>query len=276
MTETSEIRGFAADWLALREPADHASRNKEVQAAFLAHMAELTGEAVIVDMGAGTGSTARALAPAIAKANPGLRQSWVLVDADSLLIDRARKELAGLIGQGIGVEFEQADLADRSALDGYMARADVVTGSALIDLVSAEWLDWAAQAAAEHRTALLFALNYSGTETWSPPHATDQVVLTAFLADQRRDKGFGRALGPDATDYLAQRLGGAFSVTRGTSDWHLGQADKALIEALAAGIAEGIAAHSVPAADEREEWLRSRKMAETVVVGHEDIFARPI
>ena len=54
MTETSEIRGFAADWLALREPADHASRNKDVQAAFLAHMVELTGEAVIVDMGAGT------------------------------------------------------------------------------------------------------------------------------------------------------------------------------------------------------------------------------
>jgi hypothetical protein len=163
MTETSEIRGFAADWLALREPADHASRNREVQAAFLAHMTELTGEAVIVDMGAGTGSTARALAPAIAKANPGLRQSWVLVDADSLLIDRARQELADLIRQGIGIDYEQADLSDRSALDGYMARADVVTGSALIDLVSAEWLGWAAQSAAEHRTALLFALNYSGT-----------------------------------------------------------------------------------------------------------------
>lgn len=276
MTDMSEIKGFAADWLALREPADHASRNAEVQAAFLAHMAALTGEAVIVDMGAGTGSTARALAPAIAKAKPELRQNWVLVDADSQLIDRARLELSGLIDQGIGVAFEQANLADRSALDGYMARADVVTGSALIDLVSAEWLDWMAHAAAQHRTAVLFALNYSGTETWSPPHAADHGVLQAFLADQRRDKGFGRALGPDATDYLAQKLAGAFTVTRGTSDWHLERADRPLIEALATGIADGIAAHPEPTADARDGWLTSRKMAESVMIGHEDIFARPV
>ena len=44
--------GFSADWLALREPADHAARDGDL----LAAAAQVAG-AVIVDLGCGTGST---------------------------------------------------------------------------------------------------------------------------------------------------------------------------------------------------------------------------
>lgn len=50
--------GFAPQWLALREPADRAARDT----ALLARAAHLAGPApVIVDLGAGTGASVRAL-----------------------------------------------------------------------------------------------------------------------------------------------------------------------------------------------------------------------
>ena len=72
---------FAADWLALREPFDHAARS----VALARRLADrLPTRPRLVDLGGGTGSMFRFLAPII-----GRGQDWILVDADAALLDDA-------------------------------------------------------------------------------------------------------------------------------------------------------------------------------------------
>ncbi len=72
---------FAADWLALREPFDLAARS----VALARRLAErLPRRPRLMDLGAGTGSMFRFLAPII-----GRGQDWILVDADAALLDDA-------------------------------------------------------------------------------------------------------------------------------------------------------------------------------------------
>ena len=72
---------FERDWLALREPFDHAALN----VALARRLADRpAGRPRLIDLGAGTGSLFRYLAPII-----GRRQDWVLVDADAALLDDA-------------------------------------------------------------------------------------------------------------------------------------------------------------------------------------------
>ena len=81
------MTGFSAAWLALREPADHRARNAAVRDAAIAHLA---GKAAprLVDLGCGSGSNLRALAPYLPSG-----QIWRLVDADPLLLQAARQAL---------------------------------------------------------------------------------------------------------------------------------------------------------------------------------------
>ena len=72
---------FAADWLALREPFDHAARS----VALAQRLADrLPARPQLVDLAGGTGSMFRFLAPII-----GRGQDWTLVDADAALLDDA-------------------------------------------------------------------------------------------------------------------------------------------------------------------------------------------
>ena len=72
---------FAADWLALREPFDHAARS----VALARRLADrLPRRPRLVDLGGGTGSMFRFLAPII-----GRGQDWILVDADDALLEDA-------------------------------------------------------------------------------------------------------------------------------------------------------------------------------------------
>ena len=71
---------FGADWLRLREPVDHRSR-AEGHLPVLAEEWRRRGWSRIVDLGSGTGSNARYLAPRL----PGAQQ-WTLVDHDADLL----------------------------------------------------------------------------------------------------------------------------------------------------------------------------------------------
>ena len=72
---------FGADWLSLRERLDYAARNRAL-AVILAE--RLTMRPRLIDLGAGTGSLFRFMAPVIARS-----QSWILADADGSLIEAA-------------------------------------------------------------------------------------------------------------------------------------------------------------------------------------------
>ena len=83
---------FSAQWLELREPVDHRSRNQDLQAQVIDYLTKMEtvypGIIRLTDLGSGTGSNLRALAPQL-----GLMQFWTLIDYDVALLHTARATL---------------------------------------------------------------------------------------------------------------------------------------------------------------------------------------
>lgn len=253
---------FSADWLSLRADADARARNPGLAERLKAHFAGREGLRVL-DLGSGTGAMMRATASSL---GPG--QRWRLVDADRALLDRAEAPA------GVAVERVVADLAgDIAPL--FDPAPDLVTASAFFDLCGAAWIDALAGRAAEAGAVVHAVLTYDGRQTWTSPHPRDAEVLAAFHADQRRDKGLGPALGPEAAPCLADALRRAgFEVETAPSDWRLASpADAALIAALASGTAGTV----VPTlgSDAAEDWRQSRAAAASVTIGHTDVLGLP-
>ena len=275
------MSGFSAGWLALREPLDHAARNATVAAACAAHFSSMATLSVL-DLGCGTGSNLRALAPLLPA-----RQAWRLVDHELALLLAARKALAqwadeaaedggGLhlhkSGKTLAVRFEQADLARE--LSAVMENpAGLVTATALFDLCSPEWIADFVRRLALRRTALLATLTYDGRETWHPPHPADAAMLAAFHSHQRRDKGFGPAAGPEAAGVLARALTGEnYRIVQGESPWRI-EPGSTLGDALARGSADAVRETGLVAEAIISDWLRARLPGGGCTVGHADIFA---
>lgn len=249
--------GFSADWLALRDPADRAARD----AALLRRAAQAAGPApVILDLGCGTGATWRALAPLLPS---GTR--WRFVDNDPALL-----AVAGAAA-GPAAEVIRADLGDLDALP--LAGATLVTASALLDLVSADWV-----AGLVNRLGVPFyaALSYDGRMEWTPDHPQDAAVTDGFNRHQHGDKGFGPALGPDAVPRAAALFAQAgFEVLQADSPWRLGPDMAALQRDLTRGIADAAAEAGVAGAS---DWGRARQDsagAASCLVGHLDLLAIP-
>jgi hypothetical protein len=142
--------------------------------------------------------------------------------------------------------------------------AALVTASALIDLVSQEWLRSFAQAVIRRQAGVLVVLSYSGHFELAPPHGSDALIKELVNQHQHGDKGSGAALGPEATAVLKQLLQEAgYTVTAKQTRWQLG------------------ACQQSPAAEaEIRAWLadRQRQLARhelQVMVGHLDILGLP-
>ena len=276
------MTGFSADWLALREPADHRARNAKLAHAVTSYF-EGWRPVTVIDMGCGTGSNLRATAPLL-----GPDQFWTLVDYDAQLLAAARERLTAwaegsaekdgalVLFKGarrITVSFRQADLS--AELDDVLsAGANLVTASALFDLVSADFLAKLIAGIAARKSAFYTVLTYDGDQRWMPEHAADAAMLAAFHAHQARDKGFGASAGPGAPDLLSEGFAAAgYTVMEGDSAWRLGPDDEALIDELAAGYAAAVAETGmVPPAD-LESWRSEARTG--CIVGHADTFATP-
>lgn len=256
---------FSADWLALREPADHAARDPILlrRAAEFAIAAAGGGAPVIVDLGCGTGSTARAMAPFLPNG-----AEWRLVDNDRRLLDLAVSRT------GPRARAFPADLADIPALplDG----AHLVTASALFDLVPADWVAALAPRLSGAGIGIYAALSYDGVMAWAPALPADAAVTAAFNRHQRSDKGLGRALGPDAGPEAAAILARAgLGVSQAASPWVLGPGQAALQAELCAGIAAAAAEAGCP---EAPDWGRQRAATSArtrCTIGHLDLLALP-
>jgi hypothetical protein len=255
------VTGFAADWLALRRPADARAQDSGLRARLAAHLAG-RDRLTVLDLGAGTGAGLALTAPHL----PG-PQHWRLVDDDPGLLARA------VPPAGTTVERLSRDLSGGVGplLDPV---PDVVTAAAFFDIAGREWVASLAQALAATRVPLYATLIYDGRESWEPADPRDAHVLEAFHADQRRDKGLGPALGPDAPGALSALLAAdGFAVAEARSDWALAAPrDAALIAALAEGSAAAVRPRLGADAD---RWLAARRGATRVRVGHRDILALP-
>lgn len=273
---------FSADWLALRELADHRSRNVKLSHA-LAKYFEGWRPVTVIDLGCGTGSNLRGTAPLL-----GPEQFWTLVDYDPVLLDAARERLqawadgaaekdgALVLFKGakrITVTFRRADLSKE--LDDVLAPgANLVTASALFDLVSEDFLAKLVAAVTQRKSAFYTVLTYDGDQRWTPEHEIDAAMLQAFHAHQGTDKGFGLSAGPNAPDLLSEGFAAAgYTVMEGDSAWRLEEQDAALIGELAKGFADAVAETGSVSAEDLAQWRAQKHTG--CVVGHADTLATP-
>ncbi|MGX6607501.1 class I SAM-dependent methyltransferase [Micromonosporaceae bacterium Da 78-11] len=198
---------FSTTWLGLREPADAAARAADLIALLPAEIR------TIRDLGCGTGSLGRWLAPRLPTP-----QHWVMEDRDPLLLEHAA---ANMPFDGVTVTTALGDVTALTAAD--LAGTDLVTCSALLDLLTEGEVGDLAAVCAESRTPVLFTLSVAGEVTLDPADPRDAAVTEAFNEHQRRVEGGRRLLGPDApaAAVAAFEKAGATVVTR-PSPWILG------------------------------------------------------
>ena len=279
---------FDGDWLALREPFDAAARSQSL-ARTLARV--LPPRPALIDLGAGTGSLFRWLAPILA--GP---QSWTLADADRTLLERAFADTAAwAASRGLPVTAGAAGLTVHTPQGGWRVQAemvdlaaplaalrlnrhDAVVTSALLDLVSADWM---AGLAATLKKPLLACLSVDGRDALRPAHPTDRLVFAGFRRDQARQKGLGLALGARAPAALEAAFRARFFTVRSAaSDWHIPATSADMLDMLVSSHAE-VAARRIP--DRRaaiRTWaaLRARQIDHARLamrVGHRDSLALP-
>jgi hypothetical protein len=266
------MSGFSSEWLALREPYDLAARNATVLDAMLAAFRG-QGSIAVVDLACGTGSTFRA----ISKRLPA-RQIWRLVDNDLGLLANA-----SALGRPpeVTVAAKAVDLVRdlELALDGPI---DLITTSALLDLVSEDWLERLMVEAAARRLPVYAALSYDGRVSFDPPEPFDTDIVAAVNRHQHGNKGFGPALGPAAVaaaKLIAKRVGCSF--VEGSSDWTFGNNDQAIQREVLRGFADAAGElRDLPSAH-IADWLARRLElvaagASSMRVGHLDFFAMPM
>jgi SAM-dependent methyltransferase len=261
------MSGFAAEWLALREPYDARARNPDVLGAVAAAFAGRSS-ITVVDLACGTGATLRGLAPRLSA-----RQHWRLVDNDLGLLARVAAEP--------NVKAIALDLVRdlEAALDGSV---DLVTTSALLDLVSDEWLGRLAVEIAARRLPFYAALTYDGRIAFEPSDPLDASIVAAVNEHQHRDKGFGPALGPTGAASAVSRFEAVgYSVMHSTSDWVFGADDKDIQLELLAGWAGATQEMRNETPGNVAGWLSRRRdivaaRRSSLRVGHVDIFARPM
>lgn len=252
-------------WLALREEMDAAARSSDVTAAVVRALPH-DRPVRAVDLGTGTGSNIRYLAPRLPSP-----QRWLAVDREPLLLTMVPS----------GVETFQRELDELHA-DLFAGRV-LVTASALLDLVSVSWIEHLAAHCRSAGAAVLFALTYDGRSACSPHDEDDEAILELFNRHQRaNDKGFGRAAGPDgaAAAVRAFRAAG-YDVQQARSDWLLPPESPEVQRLLVAGWAEAALEVAPDRAAMIDAWLRRRlahvdAATSRIVVGHVDVGGWPI
>ncbi|MBP2368973.1 SAM-dependent methyltransferase [Pseudonocardia parietis] len=259
-------------WLALREPADADARSPELAAVLAGSLVASPGAVLVRDLGCGTGSMARWLAP---KLNPPGGQHWVLHDRDARLLEHA---VATLPARVTG----EADAGDLTRLDAAaLAGTALVVASALLDLLTAGEADDLAGACVAAGCPALLTLSVTGRVQLDPVDPLDAELAAAFNAHQRRRVGARRLLGPDAIDaaVTAFRRRGAL-VRTAAAPWRLGPDRAELVREWLAGRLDAacaqrpeLAEHAGAYRDRRRRELARGRL--TVTVEHTDLLAVP-
>jgi len=260
-----------AEWLALREPADAAARAPDLVERVRRQLAGRP-RLIIHDLGSGTGSMGRWLAPRL----PG-PQHWIMYDRDADLLDRAAANMVTSAADGAPVTVETRRRDITRLPPDELAEADLITASALLDMFTAAEIERVVAACAGRPTFL--TLSVIGQVRLSPADPLDAEVAAAFNAHQRRTTGDRRLLGPDAVEAAIEAFGrrGVGTLVR-PSPWRLG--------ADAAGLtAEWLRGWLGAACEQRPELAgpaaayADRRLAEAaagrlgVLVGHKDLLA---
>jgi hypothetical protein len=265
----------SAEWLALREPADAAARAGELVDELRRHL-PTSGRMVIHDLGCGTGSMGRWLAPLL----PG-PQRWVLHDRDAGLLEAATADPPGRAADGSPVtpETQRSDITGLG--NGELGDATLITASALLDILTADELSGLADLCTAAACPALLTLSVAGRVELTPADELDGRVAAAFNAHQRRTTDRGALLGPDAPEAALEELGrrGAEVVVR-PSPWRLGASDADLIAEWFSGWLWAACEQEPGLTAETNSYKRRRLTEATtgqleVTVDHADLLVLP-
>jgi SAM-dependent methyltransferase len=271
---TRQVRA-SSQWLTLREPADAAARAADLVEEVRSYL-PVDRLTTVHDLGCGTGSMARWLAPQL----PG-PQHWVMFDRDDdlLAVAAANPPVRASDGSSVTFETRRCDITRLGAED--LAEGALITASALLDMLTAEELGrLVATCAAAGRPALI-ALSVVGRVELAPVDPVDERVADAFNAHQRRDNGAGPLLGPDAVSFSRdafRRLG--VDVVVRPSPWRLGPDQAALAAEWFTGWLAA-ACEQEPELEAVSGAYAQRRLAEaaagllSVTVHHADLLVRP-
>lgn len=264
------MSGFSADWLTLREPVDQRSRSVAILESIERYFKD-RDSITAIDLASGRGSMIRALMPRLPA-----RQLWHPVDDEPVLLRDAELTRTGTIR----IEPRLVNLA-QNIEDVLSLAADLVVTSAFIDLVSESWLDRLVKGTVARELPVCLAMSYDGRTGCSPTHDLDRAVIDAFDRHQRRDKGFGPALGPTAADVAASKFRHAgYDVMVERADWHIDRNERQLQTMMiagwhaAAGEMDELAADDLGAwHEQRHAWITAGQA--TMMIGHLDVWAVP-
>ena len=260
-------------WLDLREGADAAARARELVGRLRRQLPP--GDLVVHDLACGTGAMGRWLAPRLSG-----RQRWILHDRDADLLDVAASALPRAADSArVDVEVRHGDITRLSAAD--LAGADLVTASALLDLLAAEELRVLIDVCTGAGCPALLTLSVVGRVQLTPADPLDARVAAAFDAHQRRTTARGRLLGPDAVAAAVQgfRRAGSEVLVR-PSPWRLAASQAGLAAEWLAGWV-GAACEQEPGLAAATELYTRRRLADAragrlvVRVEHADLLALP-
>ena len=280
-----------SDWLAVREPADVTARSATLVER-VRHALASTDTVRGLDLCTGTGSNLRYLIDRL----PG-RQTWLAADRDARLLEELPTKLktwADAHGYSMRTEGQVSSLRggrcecdvetramDLDRLDaGLFEGRNLVTASALLDLVSESWLRLLATRCREAGATALFTLTYDGRSSCDPVEPEDDMVRELMNMHQKTDKGLGgRAEGPDAWS-VAERVftEAGYRVECAPSNWSIGPPERAFQRMLIEGWARAAVEIAPERADTIADWLRRRLEhleagRSRIVVNHVDMVA---
>jgi hypothetical protein len=266
---TTEAVRVSQGWLALREPADAEARAADLSDQVRRHL-PVGRRAVIHDLGSGTGSMGRWLAPRLT--GP---QHWIMYDRDAELLAAAALPSRAADGAPVTFEARQRDIV---RLDpGDLAGASLITASALLDMLTADEVERLVATCVAAGCPALLTGSVVGRVDLTPADRLDDPVASAFNAHQRR-RGL---LGPDAARAAVDaftRLG--CDVLVRPSPWRLGTASAALAVEWFTGWVGAAGEQRPELIAATEDYVRRRLSQAAagrlrVTVHHHDLLALP-
>lgn len=242
---------FNAEWLALRERFDARARSRALAHDFAGMLPD---RVTLLELGAGTFSLFRWLAPIVARP-----QHWICVDNDADLLQRGL-ELTAAWGRRLGYTVETSEDGARLALhtpngvwtikpaqydleelDLSALVPDRVSGvmcSALLDLLSDDWLSELVYSL--EGVPFYAAMTVTGGIWHNLQDRDDALVLKGFHRNQIGNDTQRDALGPHAMSAVA-RMAAFLGLNHAwhRSDWTIGPRDRAMLRHVLAFHAGG-------------------------------------
>src|SRR5690625_7026275 len=178
-------------WLDLRVAYDDAARQHSLEfvdraaPALQERAASATQPVVIIDVGAGTGNSARWFTQHLTSRLPGRDLRWVLLDADAVALRTASDTMpeADMVTAPIS---QLPNIADELLSKSQEPAQLLITASAVLDVLTQSDVHAITDTIIRHTGIGLLLLSITGAWQLSPADPQDAIINRAYSAHQTR------------------------------------------------------------------------------------------